>query len=78
MAGDDGESAFCVVQGRVGAIGDVESQMCFAVTGVGTVAFEAFVGEDRTDIKVIADFSIVVLLAVKAGGKDTDARCEQG
>jgi hypothetical protein len=50
----------------------------FTVTGVRTVAFVAFVGENGTDVKIIADFSIVVLLAVEAGGKDQYARCGQG
>ena len=31
--------------------------MGFAVVGVGAMAFEALVREDRADIKIIADFS---------------------
>ena len=55
VAGYDGEGSFCHVERGIGAVGDVETEVGFAVGGVGAVAFEAFIGEDRSDVKVIAD-----------------------
>ena len=47
------------------------------------MAFEAFVGKDGPDIKIIADFSrisgtCVVAVRVEAGGKDENTSCDQG
>ena len=54
FAGNDGKSAFCHMQWGVGAIGDIETQMCFPVIGIGTVAFETFIRKDGADIEVVA------------------------
>jgi hypothetical protein len=53
----------------------------FAVVGVRAVAFEAFVGEDGADVKVVADLVLVVVagaVVVKAGGKNENTCCDQG
>jgi len=53
--------------------------MGFAVAGVGAVAFEAFVGEDGSDIEIIADTGgCVVAVRVEAGGKKEYASRDQG
>ena len=48
--------------------------------GIGAMAFKAFVGEDRPDVEIIADFSRarVVIFGMEAGGKDENASCDQG
>jgi hypothetical protein len=57
--------------------------MCFAVIGVGAMAFKAFVREDRPDVEIIADFSgfpavVGVVGAVEAGYEDEDSPSDQG
>jgi hypothetical protein len=53
--------------------------MGFAVVGVGAMTFKAFVGEDGTDVEVVANLpAFAGGVAVEAGGKDEDARCDQG
>jgi len=78
MTGDDGESAFGVVQRGVGAVGDIESQVGLPVGGVGAVAFEAFVGEDGPDVEVVADPGAVAgAVVVQAGSKNKDGSRDQ-
>ena len=43
------------LQGGVGADGVVHPEVGLAFIGIGTVAGEAFIGEDGPDIEVIAD-----------------------
>ncbi len=43
------------LQGGVGADGIVHPQVSLAFIGIGAVAGEAFIGEDGSDIEVIAD-----------------------
>jgi len=57
--------------------------MRFPVIGIGAVAFEAFVGEDRPDVEIIADFSGFAVVAgavlgVEAGYEDEDRPRDQG
>jgi len=70
------------VQRGIGAVGDVESQMRFAVIGIGAVTLETFVGEYRPDIEVEADPCIVGcnrgVVVVEAGGKNEDCARDQG
>jgi len=80
MTGDYCEGAFGDLQGREGAVGDVESQMGFPVVGVGAVAFKTFVRENGSDVEVIADLfcGSGVVVVVQAGGKNKDGSCDQG
>jgi hypothetical protein len=79
MAGDDSECAYGNLKRGEGAVGNVEPQMGFPVVGVGAVAFEAFVGKDRTDVEIKADLFRVtsVVMVVQAGGKNQNASCDQ-
>lgn len=76
----DSEGSFCHVQRGIGAVGDVEAKMGFAMGGVGAVAFEAFVGEDGADIEVEADCrsGTGIVLVVQAGVENEDGSCDQG
>jgi hypothetical protein len=49
------------------------------VVGVGAVAFETLVGEDRADIKIIADFSSCTAgFVVETGSKKDDSSYGKG
>ncbi len=78
MARNNREGSLCIVQGSVGAVGNIKSQVCFAVIGIRTMAFEAPVGKDRANIEVETDFRFFVFLAVEAGRKNENARDDQG
>jgi hypothetical protein len=80
MTGHDGERAFGDRQGGIGAFGDIQSQVGFAMVGIGAVAFEAFVGEDGADIEVEADCrsGTGIVLVVQAGVENEDSSCDQG
>jgi hypothetical protein len=39
----------------IGAIGDIESQVRFAMGGIGSMTLETLVGENGAYIKIIAD-----------------------
>jgi hypothetical protein len=58
FSGSPGTSAyapFVFLQRGVGAVCYVEPQASLALSGVGTVAFETFIGKDGPDMKVEAD-----------------------
>jgi hypothetical protein len=57
--------------------------MRFPVIGIGAMAFKTLVGEDRPDIKIIADFSgspaaVRAVFTVEAGHEDEDSPRDQG
>jgi hypothetical protein len=79
MAGDDSECTNGDLKRGEGAVGNVEPQVGFPVVGIGAVAFEAFVGKDRTNVEIEADLFRVtgVVLVVQAGGKNQNGSCDQ-
>ena len=57
--------------------------MCFAVIGIGAMAFEAFVREDGPDVEIITDLSagggvLSTVVGVEAGDKYEDTPRDQG
>ncbi len=42
------------MEGCIGRIGYIEAKVCFAMSGIGAVAFETFVGKDGTDMEIVA------------------------
>ena len=68
-----------ILSGARALSANVEPQVGFPVVGIGAVAFEAFVGKDRTDVEVEADLFRVtgVVLVVQAGGKNQNGSCDQ-
>lgn len=55
LSGDEGMGVGVFLQGGVGADGVIHPQVGLTFIGIGTVAGEAFIGEDGPDIEVIAD-----------------------
>jgi hypothetical protein len=80
MAGDYCEGAFGDLQGSERAVGDVESQVGFPVVGIGAVAFKTFIGEDGSNVEIVADlfYGTGVVVVVQAGGKNKDGSSDQG
>lgn len=55
LSGDEGMSVGMFLQYGVGADGVVHPEVGLTFIGIGAVAGEAFIGEDGSDIEVIAD-----------------------